>query len=69
MTWNLGSMDRNVRLVIASTMYWIVALGLTRGLWAFVPMSIATMMVVTWHERHCPIYSLFGWSTLKPARI
>src|SRR5438477_6610709 len=44
MTWNLGSMDRRVRLVIASTMYWMVALGLTRGLWAFAPMLIVTMM-------------------------
>jgi hypothetical protein len=68
MTWNLGSMDRTVRLVIASTMYWMVALGLTRGLWAFVPMLIGTMMVVTWHEHHCPVYQLLGWSTRRTTR-
>jgi hypothetical protein len=68
MTTNLGSMDRKVRLTIASTMYWMVVLGLAKGMWAFVPMLIATMMVVTWHEAHCPIYALFGWSTLQPTR-
>ena len=68
MTSNLGSMDRKVRLSIASAMYWIVVLGLARGVWAFIPMFIATILVVTWHERHCPIYRLFGWSTLGAAR-
>jgi hypothetical protein len=68
MTSNLGSMDRYVRLSIASTMYWMVALGLAKGLWAFVPMLIGTMLIVTSHERHCPIYQFFGWSTLGSAR-
>jgi hypothetical protein len=68
MTSNLGSADRNVRLTIASSMYWMVVLGLAKGLWAIVPMLIATMMVVTWHEAHCPIYRVFGWSTLRTSR-
>jgi DUF2892 family protein len=68
MTANLGSMDRKVRLAVASTMYWMVVLGLVRGLWALLPMLIATMMVVTWHEGYCPIYRLFGWSTHRTAR-
>ena len=65
---NLGSADRTLRLVVASTMFWIVALGLAKGLWAFLPMSIATLMVVTSHEGHCPAYRLLGWSTLAVAK-
>ena len=65
---NLGSVDCALRLVVASTMFWIVALGLAKGLWVFLPMSIATMMVVTSHERRCPLYALLGWSTLAPAQ-
>ena len=68
MTSNLGSVDRKVRLTIASAMYWMVVLGLAKGLWAFIPMLIATTLVVTWHEGYCPIYRLFGWSTLGTAR-
>jgi len=68
MTANLGSADRTLRLVVASTMFWIVALGLAKGLWAFLPMSIATMMVVTSHDGRCPVYRFLGWSTLAPAR-
>jgi hypothetical protein len=68
MMTNLGSMDRMMRLSIASSMFWIVALGLAKGLWVFIPMSIATMMVVTSHNRHCPIYRFFGWSTHTPPK-
>lgn len=68
MTANLGSMDRKVRLTIASAMCWVVVLGLAKGFWAFIPMLVATMMVMTWHEGYCPIYGLFGWSTLRAAR-
>jgi hypothetical protein len=68
MTTNLGSMDRMMRLSIASAMFWVVALGLAKGLWAFIPMSIATMLVVTWHSGHCPVYRFFGWSTYTPTK-
>ena len=68
MTTNLGSTDRMLRLSIASTMFWIVALGLAKGLWAFIPTSIATMMVVTSHIGHCPVYRFFGWSTHTPTK-
>ena len=68
MTTNLGSTDRMLRLSIASMMFWVVALGLAKGLWAFIPMSIATMMVVTAHEGHCPVYRFFHWSTSAPTK-
>jgi hypothetical protein len=68
MTANVGSADRKLRLVVASMMFWIVALGLAKGLWAFLPMSIATMMVVTSHEGHCPAYRFLGLSTIAAAR-
>ena len=68
MTVNLGSTDRSVRMTIASAMIWMVVLGLAKGLWVFFPMLIATTMVFTSHEGHCPIYRLFGWSTLRTAR-
>ncbi len=68
MMTNLGSADCMIRMSIASAMFWVVTLGLAQGLWALIPMSIATMMVVTSHDRHCPIYRLLGWSTRTPAR-
>jgi hypothetical protein len=68
MTANLGTADRMLRLVVASTMFWIVALGLAKGLWAFLPMSIATMMVVTSHDGRCPVYRFLGWSSLGVAK-
>ena len=68
MMTNLGSTDRMIRMSIASAMYWVVTLGLAQGLWSLIPMSIATMMVVTAHDRHCPIYRLLGLSTHTPAR-
>ena len=68
MMTNLGSMDRMVRLSIASSMCWVVALGLAKGLWAFIPMAIAMMLVVTSHSGHCPVYRFFGWSTHTPTK-
>jgi hypothetical protein len=67
MTANLGSMDRMLRQVIAATMFWLVALRLVEGLEALVPMAIATLMIVTCHDRHCPVYRWLGWSTLHTA--
>lgn len=66
---NLGSRDRLLRLVIASTMFWIVALGLAKGLWIVIPSSIATMMIMTSSSGHCPVYRFFGWSTRMRARL
>ena len=66
MMTNLGSTDRMIRMSIASAMFWVVILGLAQGFWSLIPMSIATMMVVTAHDRHCPIYRLLGLSTTHP---
>ena len=67
MSTNLGSLDRMIRLSLASTLLWIAVLGLAKGFWIIVPLSLAAMLIATCHHRRCPLYRFLGWSTLAHA--
>ena len=62
---NVGSVDRSLRLVTASTLLWIVVLGLTDLPARVAVLLFAVGLILTAHHGECPIYRALGWSTRR----
>lgn len=63
---NLGTLDRDIRLIMA------VLFGLTAlfapfgGPWQIIPLVLSGVLLVTSAMAFCPLYGIFGFSTYRP---
>jgi hypothetical protein len=65
---NMGTLDKGIRLAIAVI---IIILNLTNvisGTLSAILVIIAILLVVTSFLSFCPIYTLFGWNSNRPAK-
>jgi hypothetical protein len=62
---NMGSTDKTIRVILAALiaiLYLTVLKSTTLGL---ILLILAIVLVVTSLIGFCPLYTLFGWNTLK----
>jgi diacylglycerol kinase len=62
---NMGSTDKTIRVIVAALiaiLYLTVLKSTTLGL---ILLILAIVLVVTSLIGFCPLYTLFGWNTLK----
>jgi fatty acid desaturase len=62
---NMGSLDRILRIIIAAAVAVLYFTGVITGTWAIVLGIIAVIFLLTSLIGFCPLYTLFGLSTLK----
>ncbi|WP_336514598.1 DUF2892 domain-containing protein [Pollutibacter soli] len=62
---NMGSSDKIIRIIIAALIAVLYFTGIISGTIAIVAGMLAVIFVVTALIGTCPLYSLFGISTLK----
>ena len=62
---NMSSLDRILRIIIAAAVAVLYFTGVLVGTWAIVLGVIAVIFLLTGLIGFCPLYTLFGFSTLK----
>ncbi len=62
---NVGSIDKAIRFIIALVMILLFALDIVTGVWGYVALGIAAVMVITSLFSFCGLYALFGVNTCK----
>lgn len=62
---NMSSLDRIIRVIAAALVAVLYFTGVISGTWAIVLGIIAVILLVTSLIGFCPLYTLFGISTLK----
>lgn len=66
---NVGKTDRVVRLILATLLAVLWAMGAVQGWLGIVFLVVAAILLLTAVVGTCPLYSLFGISTVqKPKR-
>ena len=60
---NIGSVDKLVRLIVASLIGILVITGVLEGTLAIVGIVIAAIFLLTSVLSFCPIYALFGMNS------
>ena len=63
MKTNMGTVDRIVRLVIATIFVILYFTGIVSGLFGIVLIALAAVFVLTSLFKFCPLYWPFGLST------
>lgn len=62
---NMSTTDRSIRIVIAVILVGLYAAGIVTGTLAIVSLVVAGIFLITSFINFCPLYRLFGISTLK----
>ncbi len=62
---NMGSMDRNIRILIAVVLAILYFTGKVTGTLAIVALVVAIVFLATSLLNFCPLYSLLGINTAK----
>ncbi|MFQ3663472.1 MAG: DUF2892 domain-containing protein [Chloroflexaceae bacterium] len=65
MPQNLGTSDRDIRLVLTAVFGLIALFSPSGGAWQIVPALLALAMLTTAAVGFCPLYALFGINTTK----
>jgi hypothetical protein len=65
MRQNEGTLDRDIRLVLAAVFGLIALFAPFGGLWQIIPAILALVMFGTAAAGFCPLYAIFGLSTCK----
>lgn len=65
MRQNAGTLDRDIRLVLAAAFGLIALFAPFGGVWQIVPALLALVMFLTAAFGVCPLYAIFGFSTCK----
>lgn len=65
MRHNMGTLDRDIRLVLAAIFGLIALFAPFGGLWQIIPAALALVMLLTAAFAVCPLYAIFGFSTCK----
>lgn len=65
MRHNEGTLDRDIRLVLAAVFGLIALFAPFGGLWQIIPAILALVMFTTAAVGVCPLYAIFGLSTCK----
>ena len=60
---NVGTLDRDIRLVLAALFGLIALFAPFGGPWQIIPAVLAVVMLVTAAFAFCPIYAIFGLNT------
>ncbi|GAB4446550.1 MAG: DUF2892 domain-containing protein [Chloroflexi bacterium OHK40] len=63
---NVGTLDRDIRLVLAAIFALVALFAPFGGLWQIIPATLALVMLLTAAFGVCPFYSLFGLNTCAP---
>lgn len=66
---NMGSLDKNIRLVIAIIIAGLYATNIITGVWGTVLLVLAILFLVTGLLNFCPAYLPFGISTRKDKKV
>lgn len=62
---NVGTLDRDIRLVLAAVFGLIALFAPFGGLWQLIPAALALIMLVTAAFAVCPLYMPFGINTAR----
>ena len=62
---NVSSMDRGIRLALAVILGFLYFTGTVSGTLGLIVFILAIVMLVTSMVSFCPLYALFGLSTIK----
>ncbi|HPA87393.1 MAG TPA: DUF2892 domain-containing protein [Bacteroidales bacterium] len=62
---NMGQTDRIIRSVLAILLAVLYLAGAVDGILALVLLIIALIFGITGVIGFCPLYTLFGWNTMK----
>lgn len=62
---NMSGLDRILRIIIAAGVAVLYFIGVLSGTWAIVLGVLAVIFLITGLIGFCPLYKLFGTSTLK----
>lgn len=62
---NVGSIDKAIRFIIALVLVLLYALEIVTGVWGYVALGIAAIMVITSLISFCGLYALIGVNTCK----
>jgi fatty acid desaturase len=65
MPQNLGTSDRDIRLVLTAVFGLIALFAPSGGVWQVVPALLALAMLTTAAVGFCPLYAVFDISTNK----
>ncbi len=63
---NVGTTDRDIRLVLAALFGLIGLFTPFGGPWQIIPVILAVVMLVTSASAFCPLYAIFGINTCRP---
>ncbi|HMQ29710.1 MAG TPA: DUF2892 domain-containing protein [Chloroflexaceae bacterium] len=61
---NLGTLDRDIRLVLTAVFGLVALFAPFGGLWQIIPAVLAMVMLLTAGLGFCPLYAIFGFNTL-----
>ncbi len=64
MTKNVGKTDKTIRLTAAVLFVILILVGVITGVWAWILGIVAVVFFVTSAISFCPLYTIFGISTL-----
>ncbi len=62
---NMGTADRNIRIVVAIAIAILYFMDVISGTTGIVLLVLATVFLITGFLRFCPLYLPFGLSTAK----
>lgn len=62
---NLGSLDKKVRILIAIAVAVLYYFNVITGMFAYILMAVAIILLVTSFINFCPLYTILGINTCK----
>lgn len=62
---NLGSLDKKVRILIAIAVAVLYYFNVITGMFAYILMALAIILLVTSFINFCPLYTILGINTCK----
>ncbi len=66
---NMSSVDRTIRTLLAIIMAIMVFTGAVKGVLAYIFVILTVIFLITSLFGFCPLYVLFGISTLKKPKV
>ena len=64
---NMGTLDRSIRTILALVVAALYVTGAITGTAAVILGIVAVIFLITSFVGFCPLYTLFGFSTIKKA--
>lgn len=65
---NMGTTDRDIRLVLAALFGLIALFAPYAGPWQIIPAILTVVMLVTSAVSFCPLYTIFRINTCQPKK-